>query len=84
MLLVVLDLYTGQSVAASLNGCTSKPFSATNDVRQNGVLSPILFKVYMDESIDKLKMNDVGCHIGRQFSGAFCYADDLTLLSPII
>ena len=38
----------------------------------------------MDELIDKLKMNDVGCHIGRQFTGAFCYADDLTLLSPTI
>ena len=52
--------------------------------RQGGVLSPILFNVYMDELIDKLKINNVGCHIGRQFTGAFCYADDLTLLSPTI
>ena len=84
ILRVVLDLYTSQSVAASWNGCTSNPFSVINGVRQGGVLSPILFNVYMGESIDKLKMNDVGCHIGRQFTGAFCYADDLTLLSPTI
>ena len=84
ILRVVLDLYTRQSVAASWNGCTSNPFSVTNGVRQGGVLSPILFNVYMDELIDKHKMNDVGCHIGRQFTGAFCYADDLTLLSPTI
>ena len=71
-------------MAASWNGCTSNPFSVTNGVRQGGVLSPIHFNVYMDELIDKLKMNDVGCHIGRQFTGAFCYADDLTLLSPTI
>ena len=84
ILRVVLDLYTRQSVVASWNGCTSNPFSVTNGVRQGGVLSPILFNLYMDELIDKLKMNDVGCHIGRQFTGAFCYADDLTLLSPTI
>ena len=54
ILRVILDLYTSQSVAASWNGCTSNPFSVTNGVRQGGVLSPILFNVYMDESIDKL------------------------------
>ena len=84
ILRVVLDLYTRQSVAASWNGCTSNPFSGTNGVRQGGVLSPILFNVYMDELIHKLKMTDVACHIGRQFTGAFYNADDLTLLSPNI
>jgi len=36
----------------------------------------------MDELIHKLKANDIGCHIGQHFTGAVCYADDLTLLSP--
>ena len=84
ILRVVLDLYTRQSVAASWNGCTFNPFSVTNGVRQDGVLSPILFNVYLHELFDKLKMNDVGCHSGRQFTGAFCFVDDLTLLSPTI
>ena len=77
-------LYTRQGVATSWNGCTSNPFSATNGVRQGGVLSPILFNVSMDELIDTLKMNDVEWHIGHQFTGAFCYAHDLTLLSLTI
>ena len=38
--------------------------------------------VYIDELIHKLEANDVGCHIGRQFTGAFCHADDRTILSP--
>ena len=84
ILRVILDFYTGQSVAASWNGCTLKPFSVTNGVRQGGILSPILFNVYMDELIHKLDVNDAGCHIGRQFTGAFCYADDLTILFPTI
>jgi len=82
ILRVILDLYTRQSVSASWKGCISKSFSVTNGVRQGGVLSPILFNVYMDELIYKLKANDIGCHIGQQFTGAICYADDLTILSP--
>jgi len=45
-------------------------------------LSPILFIVYIDELIVKLKESGVGCHIGPYFVGALGYADDLTLLSP--
>ena len=53
---VILDLYTRQSLTASWNGCTwNPPFSITNGVRQGRVLSQILFNVYMDELIDKLK-----------------------------
>ena len=52
--------------------------------RQSGVLSPILFNVYMDELIHKLEMNDIGCRIGCQLTEAFCYDNDLSLLSPTI
>ena len=38
----------------------------------------------MDELIHRLELKDVGCHVGREFTGAFCYADDLTILSPSI
>ena len=31
-----------------------------------------------------LKDNDIGCHVGSKFCGAFAYADDIILLSPSI
>merc|ERR1712240_384036 len=49
-----------------------------------GVLSPLLFSVYMDELLEKLKENGSGCHIVNQFVGAFGYADDLILLCPSV
>ena len=48
---------------------------------KEGVLSPILFNVYKDELLLRLKQHDFGCHIGNRFVGGLCYADCLTILS---
>ena len=47
-----------------------------------GVLSPILFSIYIDSLLQKLKDSGLDCHIGRIFAGAFAYADDPALVSP--
>ena len=59
-----------------------KQFSATNGVTEGGVLSPILFTIYMDVLLQRLKSSGVGCYIGHVFAGAFGYADDIILLAP--
>ena len=57
-------------------------FSATNGVKQGGVLSPRLFNVYLNEFLSKLRENGLGCHMNGQFVGIFIYADDITILAP--
>ena len=57
-------------------------FAVSNGVKQGGVLSPVLFAVYMDELLLRLRAAGVGCRIGHTFLGALCYADDLQLLAP--
>ena len=64
------------------NSAHSTPFSLHNGVKQGGVLSPILFTIYIDSLLQKLKDSDLGCHVGRTFAGAFGYADDLALVYP--
>ena len=81
---IIMDLYTHQNLRASWNGVISTNFSVSNGVRQGGVLSPILFNVYIDELLLRLKQHDVGCHIGNRFVGGLCYADDLTILAPSV
>ena len=54
----------------------------SNGVRQGGVLSPILFSVYLDGLLQKLADSGAGCHWGHLFAGAVCYADDIVLLAP--
>ena len=50
--------------------------------RQGGVLSPILFSLYMDDFLVELSELGVGCYWEGLFAGALCYADDLVLLAP--
>ena len=49
-----------------------------------GCLSPILFTLYLDGLIQKLKHSGIGCHIGRTYCGVFGYADDLAIVSPTL
>ena len=79
---LLLDNYTRQKIDTAWNGKKSREFTAVNGVRQGGVLSPLLFNIYFDEMLKRLKSNGVGCNIGKHFIGALAYADDVTLLCP--
>ena len=51
-------------------------------MRQGGVLSPILFTLYLDDLLTELSHTNVGCYWDKIFVGAIAYADDITLLAP--
>ena len=74
--------YSLQKCRVKWDNNISEDFSISNGVKQGGVLSPVLFNVYMDCLLQKLKDSGVGCHIGHVFTGALSYADDLILLAP--
>ena len=56
----------------------------TNGVNQGGILSPILFIVYMDVILLKLKESRMRCHIGSTFCGTLGYTVDVSLLCPTL
>ena len=74
--------YKDQSCTVKWNSCEADPFGVSNGVRQGGVLSPILFTVYLDELLQRLTVLDIGCHVGHHYVGSTCYADDIALLAP--
>ena len=57
-------------------------FAVSNEVRQGGVLFPVLFTLYIDDLLMNLKRLGVGCYWDSLFAGAVWYADDLVLLAP--
>jgi hypothetical protein len=65
------------------NGSFSHKFSnSSNGVHQGGVLSPILFTVYIDDLLLELEKQGVGCFWNHHFAGAVCHADDIVLIAP--
>jgi hypothetical protein len=64
--------------------CFSYFFPLKAGVRQGGVLSPILFSIYMDSLIDKISSCKYGCYISCINCSIIMYADDIVLLAPTV
>ena len=64
------------------NNSVSDYFTISDVVGQCGVLSPVLFSVYLDQLIAQLRHLGMGCYMNGLFTGVFMYADDITLLAP--
>jgi Reverse transcriptase (RNA-dependent DNA polymerase) len=79
---LLINFYTGNYVRVQWGGIVSDYFLAINGVKQGGVLSPVLFCLYIDGLLEALSKAGVGCFIGDNFVGAFAYADDIVLLAP--
>jgi len=77
----LVSWYRSQRMQVRWNNSLSPLFSVTNGV-QRGVLSPILFTVYLDDLLSSLKSLGIGCHWDGLFVGAVSYADDIALLAP--
>ena len=73
--------YYAQQMCVRWNSSVSDSFHVSNGVRQGGVLSPMLFAVYVDSLLEMLEASGVGCYSGGCFVGAVCYADDIVLLA---
>jgi len=75
-------MYTDQQIRVLWNGEKSNCFYVKNGVKQGAIVSHILFCVYLDMLLTKLKKADLGCFIGTWFAAALAYGDDLILIAP--
>ena len=78
------NMYTNSDMQVRWRSELSNAFPFMNGVKQGGCLSPMLFTLYLDGLIQKLKHCGIGCHIGRTYCGVFGYADDLAIVSPTL
>ena len=82
----ITEINTNQTISAhvkwgSQHSCN---VSISNGVKQGGMLSPVLFTIYIDVLFTMLKDSGLGCHIGTNFMGAVGYADDIALIAPSV
>ena len=55
-------MYLNHSTQVEWNGFRSVAFKVLNGVKQGGILSPIMFCVYIDDLLLLLQNSDVGCY----------------------
>ena len=79
---ILIEWYSKCFASVKWNNCLSSKFSISCGVRQGGVLSPLLFSVYINDVILKLQNSRRGCFIGHMYFGCILYADDIILISP--
>ena len=78
----LLDCWYSKSITCvRWNNVLSRYVTLSAGIRQGGVLSPMLFAVYVNDVLVKLHKSSLGCFIKSIPFNAFMYADDLLLLS---
>ena len=77
-------IYTSHGIRVKWGNCISNLVPVTNDLTQGGVLSPIIFIIFMDELLRTLSLCDVGCYVGNMYCGYFGYTDDVILLATTL
>ena len=74
--------YANQRMQVRWGSAVSAPFSVGNGVRQGGIISPVLFNLYMNGLSDQLRECNTGCMVGNTVVNHLMYADDLVIVSP--
>jgi hypothetical protein len=73
--------YIGGTACVRWGSTFSHAFSLHAGVRQGGILSPVLFSLYINVIITELKLNGLGLVVYEQYMGCILYADDILLLA---
>ena len=63
------------------NGIYSENFPVVDGVKQRGILSPVLFCIYINDLLLTLRQTRVGCFLGSCFVGALAYVHDIVLMA---
>ena len=66
---LLLNMYTNSTACINWNGAFSQSLGIRNGVKQGGILSPVLFCIYIDGLLVRLKQSKIGCWIGNTFVG---------------
>ena len=74
--------YTNQKMCIRWGNVYSNEFTVSNGVRQGGILSPMLFNVYVDDLSGELNSKNVGVKYNGVIINHLMYADDLVLFAP--
>ena len=78
---ILENWFAKNSTTVKWNNVTSSRVPLLSGVKQGGVLSPILFTLFVDCVLELLEESNLGCFINYTCYNSFMYADDIMLMS---
>ena len=78
---IIQSMHTNATSAVKWNGKTSELFNVLQGVRQGGILSTDLYKLYINPLLNMLETSNLGCRIGNILCNTSACADDVALMS---
>ena len=81
IVLLLMCYLRNQSARVCWNKHSGSYIDIEKGVRQGGILSPFLFKLYLDATIRNISSQDTGCQLGFLRLNIIAYADDLVVLA---
>ena len=74
--------YSNQTFCVRWGNIYSPFFTVSNGVRQGGIMSPVLFNIYMDDLSNSLNNSKLGCSMNGVLINHLMYADDTCIIAP--
>ncbi len=77
---VLLSWFGVSHACVRMDGCYTGYIDIRSGVKQGGIMSPHLYNVYVDDLMERLLNEKLGCMIGELSYGVIFYADDIVLM----
>ena len=81
---IIKFMYKNSWAYVTYNGVKGKLWRVHRGTRQGGILSPLLFNVYIKSIIEDVLLCGVGCQLNYYLLSILVYADDILLLAPSV
>ena len=75
------ELYRGVECEVRVGEVLSDPLEVTTGLRQGCVLSPLLFSLYINGMVEKLREAKVSARCGEEQVPALLFADNMVILA---
>ncbi|CAC5408163.1 unnamed protein product [Mytilus coruscus] len=76
-------MYNDLTSRVNWKGQHSNSFPVQQGVRQGGILSTHLYKIYIEDLLRQLEDSNIGLYLGTNYAGCPTCADDILLLSNL-
>lgn len=84
IIFILMHYFRNQQAKVVWKNASSDYLVIENSVRQGGILSPFLFKFYIDNIIHDISLMEEGCTLGITRVNILAYADDIVLITESV